>query len=105
MGECVTDMKLVNLRPYMHAVEVAALDLQSALQENAGMLITPSPETDRYTFYLKGLKGDLYKCPMSWAYHGKFQSKSLAKNHLKLKLIVLLSLQGHMYPRSCETLY
>ena len=60
----MTDMKLVNLRPYMHAVEVAALDLQSALQENAGMLITPSPETDRYTYYLKGLMCDLYKCSM-----------------------------------------
>jgi hypothetical protein len=42
----------------MHAVEVAALDLQSALQENAGMLITPSPETDRYTFYLKRIMCD-----------------------------------------------
>lgn len=48
MGESITEMKLVNLRPYMSAVETAALDLQKELQENAMLLITPTPETDRW---------------------------------------------------------
>lgn len=47
MGESVSEMKVVNLRPYMSAVEAAALDLQKELQEQAMSLITPSPETDR----------------------------------------------------------
>lgn len=46
-------MKLVNLRPYMSAVETAALDLQKELQENAMLLITPTPETDRYALDLE----------------------------------------------------
>jgi len=49
MGESVSEMKLVNLRPYISAVEAAALDLQKELQEKAMSLITPSPETDRYS--------------------------------------------------------
>lgn len=48
MGESVSEMKVVNLRPYISAVEAAALDLQKELQEKAMSLITPSPETDRY---------------------------------------------------------
>lgn len=48
MGEGVTEMKLVNLRPYISAVETAALDLQRELQEKAMLLITPTPESDRY---------------------------------------------------------
>lgn len=53
MGESITEMKLVNLRPYMSAVETAALDLQKELQENAMLLITPTPETDRYALDLE----------------------------------------------------
>lgn len=49
MGESVSEMKVVNLRPYISAVEAAALDLQKELQEKAMSLITPSPETDRYS--------------------------------------------------------
>lgn len=48
MGESVSEMKVVNLRPYITAVEAAALDLQKELQEKAMSLITPSPETDRW---------------------------------------------------------
>ncbi|XP_024379269.1 aluminum-activated malate transporter 4 isoform X2 [Physcomitrium patens] len=48
MGECVSEMKMVNLRPYITAVDAAALDLQKELQEKATLLITPTPETDRW---------------------------------------------------------
>lgn len=41
-------MKVVNLRPFISAVQAAALDLQKELQKNAMLLITPTPETDRY---------------------------------------------------------
>nr|PNR53104.1 hypothetical protein PHYPA_009479 [Physcomitrium patens] len=47
MGECVSEMKMVNLRPYITAVDAAALDLQKELQEKATLLITPTPGTDR----------------------------------------------------------
>lgn len=50
MGESVSEMKVVNLRPYITAVEVAALDLQKELQEKAMSLIIPSAEADRYSF-------------------------------------------------------
>ena len=49
MGESVSEMKVVNLRPYLSAVEAAALDLQKELQEKAMSLMVPTPETDRYS--------------------------------------------------------
>lgn len=48
MGESVSEMKVVNLRPFISAVQAAALDLQKELQKNAMLLITPTPETDRW---------------------------------------------------------
>lgn len=48
MGESVSEMKVVNLRPFLSAVEAAALDLQKELQEKAMSLIIPTSETDRW---------------------------------------------------------
>ncbi|KAG0594450.1 hypothetical protein M758_UG078400 [Ceratodon purpureus] len=48
MGESVSEMKVVNLRPFLSAVEAAALDLQKELQEKTMSLIIPTSETDRW---------------------------------------------------------
>lgn len=61
MGECVSEMKMVNLRPYITAVDAAALDLQKELQEKATLLITPTPGTDRY-----GLDRNIASCIRGW---------------------------------------
>jgi hypothetical protein len=49
MGESISEMKVVNLWPFLSAVEAAALDLQKELQEKAMSLIISTPETDMYS--------------------------------------------------------
>lgn len=57
----MSEMKMVNLRPYITAVDAAALDLQKELQEKATLLITPTPGTDRY-----GLDRNIASCIRGW---------------------------------------